>query len=599
MISCLVIDLMDPVIVAVSAVWLGLVFLTVWVWGQHDFPGKATFLITHLAMLWWLLAALLELGSSGVECKVFWAQAAWPGIVLMVTAWTLFLFDYALGQERKFKRWRHAILFAGPAVIAGSAISNGWHHAFYGPQTRLVDLSGRMSVVYDHGPLFYGAIVYNYLLIMAPVIIASLAARRALPGVRGFFGMLLLITLVPIAGNLAYVIGGFTIAGFDPTPFTFTFVLAAFSWMLANNRMMDIHAIARDLLFYNTKNPIIIMDSDGSVAGYNPAARGVFDLHLPLPFTVSARLKGIGPVVTQLFTTGHLVQNEPMMWNGRWFAPQAKVIYSPLSPSRISMGWVVTFVDVSTQQRDAAALRQAAEQARAADRAKSQFLSTVSHELRTPLTSIKGSLDLLDAGVVGEVPQEMKRLLTIARSNSNRLAALIDDLLDLQKIETGELTVDLVAVDMAQLVQDSVEACEGFASSMNVTIVTTGTEQPLYVKGDHGRLMQVLGNVLSNAFKFSNSGGSVAVSLQSHDAGLCLSVRDNGIGMPDNVEDKVFGPFSQVDASDTRKKGGSGLGLNITRRILEKHHGTIDYVSELGVGTTFFITLPTISPDAL
>lgn len=597
MISCFAIDLMDPAIITVAAVWLGLVFLTLWVWGQHSFPGKPTFLITHFAMLWWLLTALLEIGSDGVQCKMLWAQAAWPGIVLMVTAWSLFLFDYALGQERKFKRLRRAVLVAGPAVITAIVATNGWHQAFYGPLTRLVDLSGRMSVVYDHGPLFYVAIFYNYMFMMASITIASLAARRASPGVRGFFGVLLLITIVPVAGNLAYVIGGVTVFGFDPTPFTFAFVLAAFSWMLATNGMMDIHAIARDLLFYNTTNPIIILDSDGSIAGCNPEARGIFDLHVPLSFNVAARMKGVGPVITRLCHDGHLVRNELLTLNGRWFEPRFKVIYSPLNPSKISMGWVVTFVDVTTQQRDAVALRQAAEQARAADKAKSQFLSTVSHELRTPLTSIKGSLDLLDAGVMGEVPKEMKRLLTIAKTNSNRLAALIDDLLDLQKIEMGELTVELAVVDMSQLVLDSAEACEGFAKSMNVTLVTTGTEQPQYVKGDYGRLMQVMGNVLSNAFKFSEDGGLVAVSLKSQGGVLRISVQDTGIGMPDNVKDKVFGHFSQVDASDTRKKGGSGLGLNITRSILKKHNGRIDYVSELGIGTTFFIDLPMLPPD--
>ncbi|MCA0869803.1 HAMP domain-containing histidine kinase [Seohaeicola saemankumensis] len=235
-------------------------------------------------------------------------------------------------------------------------------------------------------------------------------------------------------------------------------------------------------------------------------------------------------------------------------------------------------------------LRAEHERTKAAYVAKSQFVSTVSHELRTPLTSIKGSLDLMTSGMLGQVPEQMKSLLDIAGKNSARLANLINDILDLQKIEAGEMVYNFEVVDVRMLVQEAVDSNLGYAGSLGVEILTELDEaDPVYIKGDEGRLMQVMANIISNALKFSNEDGKVTVSYRVIGDKVRIFVKDEGVGIPENARDKVFDKFSQVDSTDQRKVGGTGLGMNISKQIVENHNGEIDYVSQLGQGTVFHV----------
>tara|TARA_R110002051_G_scaffold63765_2_gene116017 strand:+ start:3893 stop:5314 length:1422 start_codon:yes stop_codon:yes gene_type:complete len=229
------------------------------------------------------------------------------------------------------------------------------------------------------------------------------------------------------------------------------------------------------------------------------------------------------------------------------------------------------------------------ERTKAALEVKSQFLSTVSHELRTPLTSIIGSLELIKADKRGLLPDTLKPLIGIAARNGQRLSALIEDLLDVQKIEAGEMEFYFKPVDANDLVFEAVESTAGYASKLGINVTTAPCGEDCQITGDRNRLIQVMSNLLSNALKFSDEGGAVKVGVETVDNRIRISVHDEGVGIPNDAKDCVFGKFSQVDSSDVRKFGGTGLGLNITKQIIERHNGTIDYVSELGVGSTFYI----------
>lgn len=232
------------------------------------------------------------------------------------------------------------------------------------------------------------------------------------------------------------------------------------------------------------------------------------------------------------------------------------------------------------------------ERAKAASEIKSQFISTVSHELRTPLTSIKGSLDIANSGLLGKVPEELKRVLSIAATNSQRLAKLVDDLLDVQKIEAGKMEFNFEKLNVNELVKEAVESAAGYADKLNIHVTTILPAQELIIQGDHSRLIQVMNNLLSNALKFSKEDGSVQVRVKSNGNRVRVSVHDEGLGIPETARDRIFLSFSQVDSSDKRKVEGTGLGLNIAKRIVERHEGTIDYTSEQGVGSTFYVELP-------
>jgi signal transduction histidine kinase len=229
------------------------------------------------------------------------------------------------------------------------------------------------------------------------------------------------------------------------------------------------------------------------------------------------------------------------------------------------------------------------ERARAALKVKSQFLSTVSHELRTPLTSVIGSLELVNNGVLGEVPQSFKPVIDMASKNSRRLANLIDDLLDLQKIEAGESDFQLEPICGNDLAREAVDAISGYASMLGISLELQVCKDQCQIMGDEKRLIQVMNNLLSNALKFSEANGAVKVRVENVGSRVRISVEDKGTGIPDNAEERVFGKFSQLDSSDVRRVGGTGLGLNITKQIVENHNAKIGYVSALGVGSTFYI----------
>ncbi|MDA7963147.1 HAMP domain-containing sensor histidine kinase [Ruegeria sp.] len=238
-------------------------------------------------------------------------------------------------------------------------------------------------------------------------------------------------------------------------------------------------------------------------------------------------------------------------------------------------------------------LREEHERTKAAYIAKTQFISTVSHELRTPLTSIKGSLDLINSGALGEVPENMQNLVHLATKNSERLASLINDVLDIQKMEAGEMNYREGTIDVHALIREAIACNLGYASAHNVEYQEDIRDKnALYVKGDASRLLQVLSNMMSNAAKFSFDGGTVVVGCRKDGSRVRIFVKDQGIGIPQDSKDKVFDRFSQIDSSDERHAGGTGLGMSISREIVEHFGGTIDYESTLGKGTEFFIELP-------
>jgi signal transduction histidine kinase len=227
--------------------------------------------------------------------------------------------------------------------------------------------------------------------------------------------------------------------------------------------------------------------------------------------------------------------------------------------------------------------------------AQSDFISTVSHELRTPLTSIRGSLRLLAAGGLIPLPEPVHTLIDIALRNSERLLALISDLLDIQRIESGGLELRRQDVDLALLVADSLVENQTFAAQLGVTFRLAGNEPGLHVYGDPNRLLQLMANLLSNAAKFSPPRGTVEVAVERHGDSARVSVRDSGPGIPKEFWPRIFSRFAQADSSSSRHKGGTGLGLSISKALVESMGGCIGFETETdgpGKGTTFHFDLP-------
>jgi len=224
-------------------------------------------------------------------------------------------------------------------------------------------------------------------------------------------------------------------------------------------------------------------------------------------------------------------------------------------------------------------------------RVKSDFLSTMSHELRTPLTSIRGAIDIMGSGHFGELPNRINSVVHIAQRNCSILITLINDILDLQKIESGSMSYNIDKIDVVDLVRHSVTANEPYADQLGIKLDFKSESQPIVALGDFQRLSQVLSNILSNAAKFSAPKSTVTITVSQLEGRVRVSVCDTGIGLAEADAAKVFDRFSQIDATESRSFSGTGLGMNISRRIMEAHGGLISYTKNVGPGTTFFVEL--------
>jgi PAS domain S-box-containing protein len=236
------------------------------------------------------------------------------------------------------------------------------------------------------------------------------------------------------------------------------------------------------------------------------------------------------------------------------------------------------FVDVSERRRT--------------ERLKDEFVATVSHELRTPLTSIAGSLGLLVAQWAKDMPESAARLLTIAHANSQRLARLVNEILDIEKIESGHVMFNLKRVEVRSLVAQVIEDNRGYADHYGVRVELDAESDDADANADSERLSQAIANLLSNAIKFSRTGGVVRVAVENHGDTLRIAVRDHGPGVPDGFKPHIFEKFAQADATDARQKGGTGLGLSIVKQIVERLGGKVGFEDARGGGAIFHVDLP-------
>jgi signal transduction histidine kinase len=226
-----------------------------------------------------------------------------------------------------------------------------------------------------------------------------------------------------------------------------------------------------------------------------------------------------------------------------------------------------------------------------ASKHKSEFLANMSHELRTPLNAILGYTELILDNIYGDVPEKIQEILGRLQENGRHLLGLINQVLDLSKIEAGRLTLSLNDYSMREVVQTVFSAVEPLAVEKNLVLKVTVPSNLRSGKGDEQRISQVFLNLVGNAIKFTEE-GEVRVEVTTSDGMFLVSVSDTGPGLSEADQEKIFEEFHQADSSSTREKGGTGLGLSIAKRIIEMHGGRIWVESSLGKGSTFWFTLP-------
>ncbi|HSC67115.1 MAG TPA: CHASE domain-containing protein [Cellvibrio sp.] len=347
---------------------------------------------------------------------------------------------------------------------------------------------------------------------------------------------------------------------------------------LVEQRTKELAAILR-----NAVESILVVDEHGVIQKANPAAAQLFKY--PLTQFSTLYMVDLVPDLRPLFQApdDELANFQLHETFGRCSDGSDVEIELSISPFAIHERKFFTFII-----HDATAKRKV-------DRMKSEFISTVSHELRTPLTSIKGALGVVLSDSLGELPAKIKDLLVIASNNSDRLNRLVNDILDVDKLEFGNVQLNMKTTEIYPLLQQSIAQNLGYAARYGVCLQLDSSDsraQQVKANVDPDRFLQVMANLLSNAIKFSYLDGKVRVQLAIHEQQLKVSVIDEGQGIADDFRQRIFQKFAQVDSSNTRRRDGTGLGLSITKAIVERMGGFIDYQSVLGKGTSFYFTLP-------
>jgi two-component system sensor kinase FixL len=244
-----------------------------------------------------------------------------------------------------------------------------------------------------------------------------------------------------------------------------------------------------------------------------------------------------------------------------------------------------------TEEKLRSAMRRVHEQ-----QIKDEFVTTVSHELRTPLTSIKASLDLIISGAIDANSGQVEMLINIAHKNSERLLLLINDILDISKIDSEKMSLNQERIKLRPFIDTAIFDNQVYAEKHQVKFVLTHCPSAICINADPDRLMQVMSNLMSNAAKFSHKDSVVEISAHIIEDNIRIAVCDKGRGIPVEFRDKVFDKFTQADNSNTREMSGTGLGLHISKSIIEQHNGALSFISELDNGSTFYIDLKQAEP---
>ena len=351
----------------------------------------------------------------------------------------------------------------------------------------------------------------------------------------------------------------------------------------------QIEASGRKLALFAERAPIAVLelDADGVVQDVNQAAELLFGY---------AADELIGHSVKRLVQPKHhgdFERDWASLMTTRAPLAGVKVRNPRRDGINVVCEWSVTplvnaegrMLSVIAQGRDITAQLEA-------ERMKKEFTSTLSHELRTPLTSIIGSLQLINAGVLGDIPKDVTELTEVAERNGQRLLDLINDILDIEKIESGKLKLMPEVIRVDELVREAILLNKGFGDRFKVRYQARGELLTREVTADRKRLLQVMTNLLSNAAKFSPEGEVVEISTEEVPQGLRVGVHDRGPGIPEGFRARIFGRFSQADSTTSRQKGGTGLGLAICKRLVEMMEGHIGFQDREGGGTTFWFELP-------
>lgn len=564
--------------------------------------GALTFALLMAAVAIWSLSYALVILGADLPTKIFWNKVKYLGVCFLPSLWLMFALQYT--ERGHLLTGRNTMLLLIPGALAFVVVlTDSWHHLWW---TKIwLDNTGPFTALDSHhGPAYWVHATISYVYLLTGLVLYLLAFWHTPRLYRWQSSLLVVAALIPLAANVLTVTHLSPLPGnLDPFAFTLSGLLMAYN--VFRYRLLSITPVARRMVVDNMPDGVIVVDTAGRIVDLNPAAQAMGDVQPSnaIGSRLSKAFHQLG-LVEGLETALREGTQQPVEKEVRFTSQQGErvihVFVSPLTGWRDNvLGYLIVLRDVTQRVRDEEQLAHLYREAQEASRLKSEFLATVSHELRTPMNTITGYIDMILDRVFGELtPEQEMRLRTVAHSASH-LLELISDILDLSKIETGEIELSLTSVNLKEVILDALQTTEPWVQQKGLTMEFKLEDELLFARADKERTRQVLANLLSNAVKFTER-GSITVTAGAVPGGMIqFSVIDTGIGISEEDQPTIFDAFRQVDGSSTREYGGAGVGLPLVKRLVEMMGGRITVRSEVGVGSTFTVTLPQVTGNSM
>jgi len=573
---------------------------------RRSAPGAGGLLALMLGVFIWALGYALELASPRLADKIFWNQIEYIGIVLAPSAVLVLALTY---KQRRYRLTRRALLLLTvvPLGILLLVWTNPYHHLIW-TQLSLDSSGGFPQIHHTYGLAFWGHTAYSYTLLL---IGSGLVMRDALrtPGIQSRQSAILLgSAAAPTLASLLYVTNSSPWPDLDISPFAFALTGLLMAGAISGLGLLDLVPVARAKVIERISDSVLVFDMQSRLVELNPAAQRL--LGQPLDQVRGRRAADLFPNRAGLLADYDGVSDlqmeidrlAPTGIGRQYFDLRVTPLYERQDhPS----GYLALVRDISARKQAEVELQAAKEAAEAANRAKSSFLANMSHELRTPLNAILGFSEMIQEAAADGVQEtadagytQILADIEKIRTAGDHLLRLISAILDLSKIEAGKMERYLEPVHLASLIGEVVAIARPLVHTHANTLHVQIDPRLDLLLTDMTKLSQILLNLLSNAAKFTDHGAIhlIVEPAAAPPGGVLFQVRDSGIGMTAAQLARLFRDFEQADASTTRRYGGSGLGLALSRRLAHLLDGEITVESRLGVGSTFTLCLPEV-PD--
>lgn len=559
---------------------------------NRKIPMAIPFGLMMICATWWSLIYALELLVNDINLKIFLVKSRFLGLGWMSGLWLMVAIQHG-GKKRWLEKGRWLLLMIEPVIIVYFSMTSGKSKIFrydftpyvYGPIT---------TIKFKNGPLFNYHMLYTYTLIISVVILLYFAYRKRNPIARMQTVFFSLGTMIHVLSDMLFQAGFTIVPNYNHTP-ALQFLSGSMMFLAVfRYRILNVAPITREMVMSSIDDIIFVVDNEGLIIDINRAAIEKFTLN-PQE-CIGGNIATLCPAIYQLCKedSGPTGVNKEIdiMIESKNYAYEA-VIQDVRYKDKWHMGKLIHLRDITQHKESLHNIKEMALKADEANRAKSEFLANMSHEIRTPISGIIGMIGLLfDTNLTAKQAQ----YLEVLRNSSDSLLALVNNILDLSKMEAGKLLIEKTDFDLRTLLEDTIEIISIRAFEKGLEIAgSIEPNIPTLLHGDSTRLRQILINLGSNAVKFSDNGEIILKVNLIRDypdkVEVIFSITDQGIGIPADKIKNLFSPFVQLDGSTTRKYEGTGLGLAISKQLIELMDGRIGVNSIENKGSSFWFSL--------